>query len=594
MKKILQVIFMLFIVTFSVPVAFSEPEEYDFILEFKHDFNDEDDENECTIEYDDNSKSLDFDENTEDDEIEKSFNDKLKVSCDENVDEINLKITDSEGVKIYDEDFDNEDRINVEIEDIRYDEDEDWFSIEIKHDFGSKDIDCDLEIDNKEYNFNFDSDDNSDVLTIEKNYDTEIKLSCDDEMDEIELNVYDDDGDEKYSETFTEDDKISYDKDKEDMESTEVIIDMDHDFGNDEISCDLEIDGDNSGTYNFDEDSSSSDLKIAVDIKETVEFECDDKFDEITVRIYNEDGEKVDTLEYKNEDEFEYEVSGGLYDWNVKITHDFETDEEIDCDIKIDGIKTKELELDNGAKISELIHNGNFDTDVEMLCDATLDKIEFSTYFDGGSKPLIEKVYDDELSFEYVQLNAEEQKKLDDIAAAAAAEEERRVAAEQAAAVEAEKLRVAEAKIAAQKAEQAAVLKAEQDKIAAAEKARLEQIKLEQESALNSQNNPDGLSGNVVAEKVNCEGLNESACEELKSEAASNNLFFKIAVFVAVVVLLVGFFAFVEVRPSGKKAPAKRTSQSFTHKPERRVEQRTSTNSKNRDKVNFDFLDKRK
>jgi hypothetical protein len=586
---------MLFILTFSVPVAFSEPEEYDFTLEFKHDFDDEDDENECEVEYDDNSKSLDFDENSEDDELEKSFTDKLEVKCDENVDEITLKIVDSEGVKVYDEDFDNEDRISVEIEDIRYDEDEDWFSIEITHDFGSKDIDCDLEIDDLEYSFNFDSDDSSDTLTIEKNYDTEIKFSCDEEMDEIKLEIFDDDGDETYSETFTEDDKISYDKDKEDLESTEVIIDIDHDFGNDEISCDLDIDDDSSGTYIFDEDSSSSDLKIAVDIKETIEFDCDDKFDEIIVRIYNEDGEKVDTLEYKNEDEFEYEVSGGLFDWNIKITHDFESDEEIDCDIFVDGSKTKELELDDGAKISELIHNGNFDTTVDMLCDANLDKIEFSTYFDDGSKPLLEQVYENELSFEYVQLDAEEQAKLDSEKAAVEAEEERRVAAEKAAAEQAEKLKIAEQQIADQKAAEQAALKAEQDRIAAAEKARLEYLKAEQTDSVQSgSDSSGGFFGGVTSEKVSCDDLNESECEILKDESEGNNLFFIVAVIVGVLILLVGFFAFVEVKPTGKKAPAKSTSHTFSHRPERRVEQRTSTNSRDRDKVNFDFLNKRK
>ena len=594
MKNSLVAIFMLFMVAFSVPVAYSEAEEYDFTLEFKHDFNDEDDENECTVEYDDNSKTLDFDERSEDDELEKSFTDKLDISCDENVDEIKLKITDSEGVKVYDEDFDNEDKLKVDIEDIRYESDEDYFKLEIEHDFGSRDIDCELEIDSREYKFNFDSDDNSDVLTIEKNFDTEIKLTCDEEMDEIELTVYDDDGDETFNEKYTEDDKISYDKDKEDLDSTEVIIDFEHDFGNDEISCDIDIDGDNSGTYIFDEDSSSSDLKVAIDIKETVELDCDDKFDEIVVRIYNDEGEKVDTLEYKNEDEFEYEVSGGLYDWNIKITHQFETDEEIDCDVTVDGLKTKELELDKGAKISELIHNGNYDQKVSMLCDANLDKIEFSTYFDGGSKPLLEEIYENEKSFDYVQLSVEEQKVLDDKIAAEKAEEDRRVAAEKAAEIEAEKLRVAEAKIAEQKAAELAAQKAQQAKIDAAEKARLEALKLDQSSTVNSGNTGNSGTSEVVVEKVSCDGLNESECNKLRTESESNSLFFNIAIVVGVILLLVGFFAFVEVKPTSKKPPVKKSSSSFTHKPERRVEQRTSTNSRSRDKVNFDFLDKRK
>jgi hypothetical protein len=582
MKSIFQVIFMLFIVTFAVPVAFSEAEEFEFKLEVDHDF-DDDEQIECTIEYDDNSKDFRFDEDDSGDDLvfEKSFTDKIDINCDESVDDITLQVYDQTGKEIYDEDFSNEDNLDFDLDDFGYDEDEDWFSIEVSHDFGSDEIDCDLEIDGDDYQFSFDSDDSSKVLTIEKNYDTEIKFSCDEEMDEIKFEVFDDDGDETYSELFTDDDRVSYDKDQEEMESTEVIIDIEHDFGNDDISCDLEIDGDDSGTYNFDEDSSSSDLKIAVDIKEDINFDCDDRFDEIVVRIYNEDGEKVDILEFKNEDEFDYEVSGGFYDWSLRITNVFEEDDVIDCDITVDGIKTNELELDKNAKISELIHTGNLDYNFELVCDAALDKVEFSTYFDGESSPIFENVYENELSFEYAQLDAEEQKVIDDAEAEVQAEEDRRVAAEQAASIEAEKLRVAEAQIAAQKAEQ--------DRVAAAEKARLEALNANVSGDVNS-GSIDPLTGKIV------ESVKESDIDSSADEAGDNNFFLIVFAIVGVLVLLVAFFSFVEVRKSPPKKtrdPVRKPSKDFKHNPKNTTEQRTSTTSNNRSKVDFDFLNKR-
>lgn len=595
MKNIFQVIFMLFIVAFSVPVAFSEPEEFDFKLEFSHNFDDEDDENECKVEYDDNTKTLDFDEKTEDDDLEKSFTDSLEVKCDENADEIKLKIYDSAGVEVYDEDFDNEDRVKIDIDDIRYDEKEDWFSIELDHNFGSSSIECDLEIDNEDYSFEFDSNDDSDALTIEKNFETVIKFDCEKEIDEIKLTVYDDDGDEKFDETYTEDDKISYDKDKEELEASEIIIDIDHDFGNDKISCDLDIDDGTTDTYNFDDDSSSSDLKIAVEIKETIEFDCDDKFDEIVVRVYDEDGERVDTLEYKNEDEFEYEVSGGAYDYTMKINHEFGDDEEIDCEILVDGKTTKELELDKKSGISDLLFDGNFESKVNLVCDGNLNSVEFSTYFDGESSALVEKVYENEKEFLYTQVSVEEQKKLDEQVVLEKAEEERRVAAEKAAAEEAEKLRVAEEKIAAQKAEEKRI--AEQK--AQEEKLRLEKLNANLTETVNS-NSVDPITGKVVdsvAEK--CIDSEDSKCvNDLTTDESSSNIPLIVTVLVIVGILVLLFFHFVEVGESPKQKKGTRKSKpsnqsGFSHNPKHTTEQRTSTNSRNRDKVNFDFLDKK-
>lgn len=576
MKNILRVILMLFIVTFSMPIAFSEAEEYEFKFEVEHDF-DDDEQIECDINYDDNTKTFRFDEDDSGDklEFEKSFTDSIDIDCDENIDDITLQIFDQTGKKIFDEDYSREDKVKVDLDDFKYDEDEDSFSIEIEHDFGNDEIRCDLEIDGTDYDFKFDSDDSSDVLTIEKNFETIIKFTCDEEMDEIKLTVFDDDGDEEFEETYLEDDRISYDKDKEDMDSTEVIIDIEHDFGNDKISCDLEIDGDDYATYNFDEDSSSSDLKVAVDIKEEISFDCDDKFDEIIVRFYNEDGEKIETLEFKNEDEFEYEVSGGAYDWNFRIIHEFEEDEEIECELNVDNQKVLDVELDDSSRISDLMHDGNFDVSVILECDAELDTIEFGTYFDGSSRAIFSEDYTSTSGFDYVQLSTEEQKIIDDKKAADAAEEERRVAAENAAAEQAEELRVAEQKIADQKAEQA--------RVAAAEKARLEKIELDKQTDLNL--GVDSISGKVVEGEISGE----------VTEDGNNDTYWMVAAVVGAILLIIAVFSFVEVRPSAsaKKSRGK-TSHGFSHDPSRKVEQRTSTTSNQRNKVNFDFLDKRK
>lgn len=377
------------LLTAGIQTGFSEPEEYTFKIIIDHDF-DDDEEIECDLIYDDSEKSYTFDENDDKDDLtkEKDFTENIKFDCDENLDEITLQITDQTGEEIFEEDYNNEDRITYKLE--TYNEEDEWFEIEITHDFGSDEIRCDLIIDNREYDLEFDKDDTTNTLKIQKNFKDTIDFDCNEDLDEIEFTVYDDDNDREYEKDYETEDKITFDINDEDKETYEIRIELTSDF-DETTKCDIEIDGNSEGTETFTDSSSSSDKKLIYDIKETIEFDCDEDIEEIDLRVYNEDGDKIHSEEYDDDDNFEYEIAGGEFDYLIQITDEFTKDNE--CDIIVDDKKIDNIEFDSRSSISEKRPEGNFDEYVEITCDNLIEKIVIMSFYDGESKTLHEKEY---------------------------------------------------------------------------------------------------------------------------------------------------------------------------------------------------------
>jgi len=561
-------VFVMMIFTLlSLNLVFAEPEEFEFRLEVDHDFDDDDDRISCEIVFDDDdSKTFKFDDNDRGDDLvyERDFLEKVEVDCDEKVDEINIKVIDSAGVELFDEDYKHDKSVDYDLE--TYDEDEEWFEIKLKHDFGSKDIDCKLEVDSNDYDYTFDKDDSSDTLKIRKNFDKLIKFSCDDEIDEIQLKVYDDDNDEVYDKDYEEDDKISYDADKSDEDLTEAVIEIEHDFDED-VKCEIEIDDDETKKYEFTEDSSSSDLKIALDFLEFFKFECDERLDEITVRIYDDDGNKIDTLEEEREDEFTYELSGGEYDYVLNIINDFESDEDIKCEFITDSKVTTKLKLDRHSRISDLRNDGNFDGNFVLDCDGNLDKVEFSTYYDGKSTPLFEQIYNDVKTFTHKQKTKAEMDK---------------IAADKKIAEDAEKLRLEEAALAKKKEEEAlAKKKIEDERRAAEEKAKLEAQKLNISNGINSGDvlGNNNLSGNVIKD-----GVDSSDSSKL------------VYLFIGGIVLICIFAVFKLNNAPKKSVKSFEKHSGFSdvkHNP-KSTQKTSSEMRKSKKQIDFSFLDNRK
>ena len=387
------------IMAMFIMVANGASYDFSFKIEIDHDF-DEDDEITCDVTYDDTEREWTFGDNSDNDELifEKNFDNTIELDCNDKIDEITLYIyEDDEKLEklVYENEDDFEYLINFA------DKDEDWFEIEIDHDFNGEKIDCELKIDSKYYDYDFDEDTDGDDLTIERNYEDTIEFDCDEKLDEIVFKVYDEE-DELYEKIYEEEDSFDYERGDNDV-IYEFRIDIDHNF-DDSVSCELVVDDNEEFNYDFDENTDSGDLRIVKDFAEKIEFDCNEDLDEITLYIYDDDGEKIDSLDYEDEDKFEYEVREGLYDLFIQVTNSFDLDETIECDLYTDGEKVEDFEFDSSSGISDLRIEDEFNSQVEFVCDENLDEMIFIVFEDeeeDEGDEIYKRVYSNEFSFMY-------------------------------------------------------------------------------------------------------------------------------------------------------------------------------------------------
>ena len=404
MKKIIILFIVMLLSSISV---FSANEEYTFILEFDHNFDDNEDI-ECEVIFDDRDKTLDFDEDTQSDDFiyENEFEKTLEVVCDDRFDEIEVEIKDEEGVRIDKFDYDSTKGFEYELDLV--DEDDEWFTIIVDHDFNeNEEIECELEIDSNKYDYEFDKE--SDNYELSRNYRNEVEFECDDELDEILLIVYNENEQEEFRDTFNNDDKISFDE--EDLElSYEFKLEFNHDFKSDEdeISCDVELDGDSNKEVSFDEDSGSSDTRYIDDFKEKIEIDCNEDVDEIVLIIYNEDGDKIDSEVFEDDNKFEYDLTTGAYNFFLIIEDVIGSNEEVKCELFLDKISFERFTLDSTSSLIDKRKTNSFNEKLELLCDQKLTKIELLVYEDEDSNQnLFEKIYVNQQEIIYT-INQEE------------------------------------------------------------------------------------------------------------------------------------------------------------------------------------------
>ncbi|MDA3854827.1 MAG: hypothetical protein PF569_01115 [Candidatus Woesearchaeota archaeon] len=395
-------IIQLIVLIFTLNSAFSS--NYYFNIEIDHDFVDSD-EITCEVIYDDRDRTWVVDEDSDnyDLELEKNFDDFLEMDCDDDLDEINLRIYEIDtDDKVFQETYDNEDKFEYELDLV--DKDEEWFSIEIDHNFGSSEtIDCELTIDGTEFDYEFDADTDNDNLLIEMNYDDNIDFQCDDELKDMELIIYDDDEVEVFSKKYEEDDNLEFDNDDLD-DKYELKIVIDHDFDGDDISCDLIVDNIEESNFDFDEDSTSSDLTIYAYFIDSFEFDCNDDIDEINLYIYDDNGDKIDSENYDDEDKFEYELNTGNYELFIQITNEFSSEDEIECDLIIDGEKEEDYELTDSSSFGDLRIEYQFENEFEFICEEEMEKFNVFIFnnFDFNDDQIDEREYLNTNKLKYV------------------------------------------------------------------------------------------------------------------------------------------------------------------------------------------------
>ncbi len=388
----MKIITRLFILSFflvsiagSIITSVNGVDEYKFKIVVDHDF-DDDEEIRCDIRYDDSKKTLRFNDDSsyEDLEYENYFEEKLDISCDDELDKITLYIYDRKD-KLFDKkSYKYEDKIIYYLEQV--DKDNDWFEIIIQHDFSSK-ITCDLTIDGKSpIEFVFDEDTEDKSLTIQRNYKDNMDFECNKQIDTIRLRVYDDEENKIYEEKYTDKKTFSYEYENSEYKY-ELRFDIKHSFDNKVVDCDLIIDDDNEFEFEFDKYSDSSDLKIVKNFKKKFEFKCNYDLDNIDLRVYDEDGDKIDQQTYKNEDKITYKANNADYDFLVEIFNEFASRDEIECDIYIDSVKQrKNYIFSSNSKRSDLRIENEFAESFEVVCNQKLDKFSIMIFSSNNDK----------------------------------------------------------------------------------------------------------------------------------------------------------------------------------------------------------------
>jgi hypothetical protein len=287
---------------------------------------------------------------------------------------------------------------------IETDNNEDYeLELKIANDFEEdEEIECELIIDgddDRTYNF----DDNSDYndLTIMKDIENELSFECDNNMDQIDLITY-----EKKIEDDEYRDKIDYSIDNDDKKNYNEFrykIELRHEFTNEEIECDLEVDG-NSEFENkkFDIDSDSDDLIIQDYFDDEILLDCTQDFDEIKFDVY---ANPKNIQQYSNENEIYYKINDKdkeSYDFEIDFEYDFSSNEEIICTIKTNNDYEKtvtydEDDLDSG-KIQ--VRNEEASSAIDFSCSKELEKINLRIY-DLFERKQVDEEYTNKESFKY-------------------------------------------------------------------------------------------------------------------------------------------------------------------------------------------------
>lgn len=131
-------------------------------------------------------------------------------------------------------------------------------------------------------------------------------------------------------------------------------IELNHDFDDEEIECDLTIDGndDDKEDYTFDEDSREIDEEASTSIT----FECNQTIDEIEFRLFNLDDNIQKVEEYDDSTSFTY---------NIDSFSCIGNNEECDYDASINTLVTYQSRIEDSSLIQNYIDSNIIDDDDE-------------------------------------------------------------------------------------------------------------------------------------------------------------------------------------------------------------------------------------
>lgn len=245
--------------------------------------------------------------------------------------------------------------------------------IEVYDEF-SQDNNCEITIDNEDIQETYSFDDNSKLedLHIIETLDEDLSFSCEENIESLSYILSEE---IIYNNEEENEDILSYSIPSSDLEDYNLFttkIQFEHDFGNDEISCDITID-DETTQYTFNNQSSKEDLTIKETIEEEFEIDCDDNIDYARTTIYA--GQKIEE-DFSNENSFSLEIKD-LFDntFDTYITFDYNFDKEtLTCEIEVDNNNPQTIEFEEDDNL--IIDSYSAKSSVEFSCDDTLENIE--------------------------------------------------------------------------------------------------------------------------------------------------------------------------------------------------------------------------
>lgn len=182
--------------------------------------------------------------------------------------------------------------------------------------------------------------------------------------------------------------------------SYEMEIAIEYNFSNnEEIMCELELDDEDEKKYYYDDDSDWEDLFLRKSFDDEIIFTCDETIDKFSLKIFQS---KLLEKHYTNEDVFSYTLSSyqkSNYDeftYFINLNHSFSSNEEIECDITIDGSKETIL-FDEDSDYEDLFLTDVFSESIKFDCEDNFDDVYFEIYSDLED----EVEYENKKSFDY-------------------------------------------------------------------------------------------------------------------------------------------------------------------------------------------------
>lgn len=254
------------------------------------------------------------------------------------------------------------------------------FEIKINNNFTNQNIGCDLNIDNggETRSYLFDNTSSPSDLLINKFADSNIKFTCDNNLDNINLKIFDQ---KVYSQIYDNQDSFSYNLPSSISDSDEITyyLRFKNNFSSTgSISCDVKVDG-NINSYTFDSSSTDSNLLFENTFSDNIEVNCDDNLDNIYLDVYKNLNDEID---YNDKDNFEYNLdslnSSLEYEFKYNFSYDFTGNEVLTCNLITDGKTPRIYTFDKNSNLEVVGKKAS--NSISLSCDKNLKEINFQLY----------------------------------------------------------------------------------------------------------------------------------------------------------------------------------------------------------------------